>query len=624
MNLPMTWPSGRDKGKLAGGIIALVALLALYVPLAIQEQQTAVISEGDHGRDLYLADQVAHGKKYLRDFSYTYGPLSLEVQGLLFRICGPSLRTALRLRAVMLVLLVVVAYFAYRSFASAFPAAMGALLTGGSQFFFWHTFNHLFVTIGLVGFVGAFGQLLQAGASDANDTIHLSRKATAIYAWLSAFAACVVLLSKLNIGIALLGAAAAFLGATGLIRRLGGDRQQCPAMRPGAMWVVCVGSAIVAALVYGLYGIDARPDAIRASFPYESTIRLNLGNPFTNFVREFSFTPGTRDALDGVDYVLFRPVHAPTMGAVAFLYLCTMTGGDRYRRWRWRLTAGFLAVVALAVGHEWLIRGNIYAIIYFVTPVASAIIAMALDRVACPGASVSSVSVETRHASLRQSIPVVVGIALVVNTLFVAYGRAIRPIHRLDPPRGGAGVLPPDVLREEIVTSPDGKQYVAEYEPFLRNPCAAYNDIMRFIDRETRAGEPVLCLPHAPLYNFLADRAFPTRQIEFLKYSRLSQQNEQEVIDAIKRAPVRLVLISNVFRVGQDGSGDAYFPTTCPLVWQYITANYEPLGTLGDYYARHFWAGNNGVLVLWKKPKTAEDLASCDRIKHALGPLQQE
>lgn len=608
------WP------RKTSGLLALAALLILFIPLAVQEQQAAVIAAGDHGRDLYLADQVAHGKKYLRDFSYIYGPLSLEVDGLLFRVCGPSLKTALRLRSVLLVVLVIVAYFSYRSFASPFSSAIGALLTGGTQLPFWFTFNHILVTIGLVGYIGAFGRLLSSGVDRGLGAADLRGRHDTVWAYVAALAGAVVLVSKLNIGIALLGSTGAWVALGKLLKSSKSGK------RPAMVWTrrtiaTAFGLPVIAAaVVYSYYLVGSNPDAVRQSFPYSSDRRLDWGNPFFNFAREFHLSPRMRLMYDGVDYIFFGAVWPPTAAAAALFYVCVFAGSDRLDRRRTQLTACCLGIMGIVLSHEWLLAGNVYPIIFYGTPVVVIVIAMALDRVTIPRAGGLDSTGFQAPQSARDWIPLIVGTGLVVNIILVTYARALRPTQMLSMPRGAVGVLPPDVRDERTVELPDGTKYQVLSEPVLRSPARPFNDIHEFITQETQPGEPILSAPYAGLHNFLADRPFPTRHIDFLKTSRLQPRDEQEVIDAMTRATVRLVLVSNHVRESFGGLGDNYLPTTCPLLWKHIIENYEPVGTLGDFSAPPMWVGNYGVIVFWKKPKTVEEQKTLEQVRRRFQP----
>ncbi|TET38132.1 MAG: hypothetical protein E3J72_03830 [Planctomycetota bacterium] len=210
---------GRVDGRRRLVLAVLTGLVAVlfFLPIALQEAETAVISQGDHGRDLYLYDVVAKGGIYLRDFGYIYGPLSLELHGLVFRFFGASIKTALAMRAVLLVLLVIVSYLSYLRYARPVPAAIGALLVASVQLPFWHTFNHIIISIGIVSFIGAAAPWL-AGDTKRTPDENTGRgmKLGVLFAALSGF---LLLIGKFKTGFSLLIIIGLYLSVRRIIQR---------------------------------------------------------------------------------------------------------------------------------------------------------------------------------------------------------------------------------------------------------------------------------------------------------------------------------------------------------------------------------------------------------------------
>jgi hypothetical protein len=82
----------------------------------------------DFGREVYVAWQMAEGKRLYENLAYYYGPLSPEFNALLFRLFGVSLRTLMVGNLVIASLITVVLYLLFRRLASAFAASVACLL----------------------------------------------------------------------------------------------------------------------------------------------------------------------------------------------------------------------------------------------------------------------------------------------------------------------------------------------------------------------------------------------------------------------------------------------------------------------------------------------------------------
>ena len=116
-----------------------MAALFVWPELNFQD----LLSQGDHGRDLYAFDAVTHGKLPYKDFWWVYGPLMPYYYGLFFKIFGVHITSVLLGRALLVVVCSVFFYLSAACLMSpglAFLAA--AWFTQGRQEFFF-TYNHI-------------------------------------------------------------------------------------------------------------------------------------------------------------------------------------------------------------------------------------------------------------------------------------------------------------------------------------------------------------------------------------------------------------------------------------------------------------------------------------------------
>jgi hypothetical protein len=82
----------------------------------------------DFGREIYLAWQLATGKRLYVDLAYYYGPLSPYFNALLFDLFGVGLRTLMVGNLVIAGLITVVLYLLFRGWADAFAETIASLV----------------------------------------------------------------------------------------------------------------------------------------------------------------------------------------------------------------------------------------------------------------------------------------------------------------------------------------------------------------------------------------------------------------------------------------------------------------------------------------------------------------
>src|ERR1700690_66745 len=102
-----------------------------------------LLSQGDHGRDLYAFDAVTHGKLPYKDFWWVYGPIMPYYYGLFFKIFGVHITSVLLGRALLVILCSMFFYLGAACLMSPVLAFLGAswFTQGRPEFFF--TYNHI-------------------------------------------------------------------------------------------------------------------------------------------------------------------------------------------------------------------------------------------------------------------------------------------------------------------------------------------------------------------------------------------------------------------------------------------------------------------------------------------------
>ena len=102
-----------------------------------------IISQGDHGRDLYAADAVTHGKLPYKDFWWVYGPLMPYYYALFFKIFGVHITSVLLARAFLVIACSVLLYLSAACLMAPGLAFLAAAWFTQSRQEFFFTYNHV-------------------------------------------------------------------------------------------------------------------------------------------------------------------------------------------------------------------------------------------------------------------------------------------------------------------------------------------------------------------------------------------------------------------------------------------------------------------------------------------------
>jgi hypothetical protein len=110
--------------------------------LILSTEYQSVLTQGDHGRDLYAFNAVAQGEMPYKDFWWVYGPLMPYYFGSFMKILGTSISTVLLAKAILIVASGIFFYLALSLFASPLLSMLGALWFIGFRNTFFYTYNH--------------------------------------------------------------------------------------------------------------------------------------------------------------------------------------------------------------------------------------------------------------------------------------------------------------------------------------------------------------------------------------------------------------------------------------------------------------------------------------------------
>src|SRR5882724_3524336 len=102
-----------------------------------------LLSQGDHGRDLYAAQEILRGKLPYKDFWWVYGPLMPYYYAFFYKFAGGSIFSFLLGKLVLKTTCAAFFYLAAETVMAPSVAFLGALWFAQGQQEFFFTFNHV-------------------------------------------------------------------------------------------------------------------------------------------------------------------------------------------------------------------------------------------------------------------------------------------------------------------------------------------------------------------------------------------------------------------------------------------------------------------------------------------------
>ena len=104
--------------------------------------------------------------------------------------------------------------------------------------------------------------------------------------------------------------------------------------------------------------------------------------------------------------------------------------------------------------------------------------------------------------------------------------------------------------------------------------------VLRTLRELTAPGEPIFVAPYAPIFYFLAERPNPTRYDLLFPGPSSSRERQREIIEALERASVRVIVIDDLQR---DGQRDRQFPVYAPDFAAYLYGEFETYERFGRW-----------------------------------------
>ena len=131
---------------------------------------------------------------------------------------------------------------------------------------------------------------------------------------------------------------------------------------------------------------------------------------------------------------------------------------------------------------------------------------------------------------------------------------------------------------------------------------ATTHNTVAFLDQELSDNDKFIAIPYEPLYYFLLNKSCPVRHIVFFQYMKISERQQQDIIDQLEEQKVNYVLLSN--RIHSDEIGLGIFGETyCQMLGEYIHAHFEDVAQFGEWEKKPGYMWDHGTRILRRKKK---------------------
>jgi hypothetical protein len=523
-------------------LLLTVLMSALYVWPDLNFQD--LLSQGDHGRDLYAFDAVTRGKLPYKDFWWVYGPIMPYYYGLFFKVFGTHITSVLLGRALLVVLCSV---FFYLSAVCFMPPGLAFLAAGwftqGRQEFFF-TYNH----IGGIACELAICWCLLSYV-----------RAPSMRCLWGALAADLILgLVKINFGLA--GLAATILSVAWI-----DSRKKYAFSREKKFFHLS--AALLIPLFWGIINWLLLHDlplyAIRQCMPYFGDDQPYHASPLT--VIPYYLTQ---------HWLTF--VHAPIGAAIGIvLHGCTLFGLyllisrkiDADRRKDVLLALAVTGVFFAAYFHEFLVSGVWYRS-YWSAPF------LVLFHF---------IMIAVAFSFMPKFLRVLI--------LIFLWGLTVLGV------AAHIGTIQSQKNPGRYLSMDRGRIYVGNEPAWVDT----VNSVANFLNTTLKKDSLFFAMPYDCLYYYLAGKDSPTRQLIFFDHIKIPPQQEIGVIKDLEKNKTTFVLMSN--RIISDEKGLGVFGSTyCPILSRYIHDTFMPVARQGgDWTQPPGWANNHGVIILKRK-----------------------
>lgn len=536
--------------KLIYGLFSL--LMGVLILLHVSNYQ-ALLSQGDHGRDLYAFERALKGDLPYQDYWWVYGPLMPYYYGFFMLVFGASLQSVLIGKIILILASSIFFYLTICLFA---PPLMAFLATGWLFLFnpdFFFTYNH---TAGFT-LIFAIIFLLCRYLKD-------QEPRWLLYLGISLFTLCLI---KINFGV--------FALAGSVLSVLVIDKTLVPAKsrskHPYFYPLTLIGLPLV---TFGIYYGLLHPMplyAVRQCLPY-----LAEDHPY-NSPLWISFLNIARSILDNMGASLpnlfFAFLVLLSLGQIVFLvFKKGPLRGPQNALPAWitrrhiMVLFGVFSLFYMLFLHEYLASGVLYRS-FWAKPFCLALM---------------FITIALGTANLTRSIRSLLHVTLAVIITLTAVN-TLRAVTRAKTPW-------------QFIPLKKARIYVGNTPAWI----ATVFHTTRYLQTQLSEDETFFAAPYDALYYFLTGKKSPTRQLIFFEHINIPPQQEQKIIKELEAQKVNWVVLSSRGQAAEPGLG-TWGATYCPLLAEYVKDHFVLQAQIGDWVNEPLWAQHHGTKIYRRK-----------------------
>ncbi|MBF0571419.1 MAG: hypothetical protein HQL12_06055 [Candidatus Omnitrophica bacterium] len=151
---------------------------------------------------------------------------------------------------------------------------------------------------------------------------------------------------------------------------------------------------------------------------------------------------------------------------------------------------------------------------------------------------------------------------------------------------------------DKFLKATTGQIYVGNESGWV----STFNEVTDYLNKNLKKDELFFAMPCGSLFYYLTNKPSPSRQTIFFNLFHITPQQELSVIRELENKKVNYVLLSNRIKTKSPELGE-FGKSYCRLIYQYVGKNFIPFYSYGgNWNIPAGWANNHGVILLKRKP----------------------
>ncbi len=496
-----------------------------------------VIAQGDHGRDLYVAQATLQGSAPYQDYWWVYGPAMPYFYATVFKIFGISIQNILMAKIFLTLACGVLFYLTICLFASPLMGLASTIWFWSFRPSFFHTYNHIGVILFSILCMFFIAKYIQHSKKE--------------YVYASLLSVLIIFLIKANMGL--------FYLLSALLSFLMIDFVKEKKIAHKKLYTISFFAILaISTFTYWILTKDLPGYALKQCFPYfpgYDQTQANIQSSLTMlilFIKQ-SILKSHITIIFSIIAILCFLRSAQTM----------IKNTNKQETKKYFLFFLSLALFIFSGLHEFMISSISYRI-FWINPFQMLFIFTAIGYA-------------------TKNLKTIIKIFLYIVFITVALTSSVKQHNVIS-----------------LYKNNNHLFKFNKTEVYVQNPPIWLNTITatsHYLKNNLKNNETFLALPYDCIYYFLTNKKSPTRELIFFDYLNIPQSQEKQIISNLKKNHVRFIVLSSRRDSHESGLG-TFGKTYCPLLKEYIDKNFIVVKTFGDWNAEPGWAWPHGVRIL--------------------------